>query len=285
MRRALYVAPELGELFSLRLRGRGEGRGVMVLDEAHYWLNARNWGADDREAIVTFFTQHRKLGWDVYLIVQDAEMIDKQVRRLIEFHVELKNLRRVKVCLGLLPLSPVNLFLANWWWHGMRHVKPVKRELNRLTWQRRLYDTTQLHHGIEQDGDADALWLPRQPDDAGALAASASESAGAPVEDREPSQPAEQPAPSVARDPAQPDRTTPVTVLYGARAAAAAVPPGRSRALAPTPSSLPAVDAELSGAAPKMAAPMIPANAQKPGGNRAPVATDARHRADGRKQG
>jgi zona occludens toxin len=166
--RQVYVSSSLVDLFSVRLRGRGEDRGVMVLDEAHYWLNARNWSSGDREAVVTFFTQHRKLGWKVFLVVQDAEMIDKQVRSLIEYHVHLRNLKKAKVLFGLLPASPVNLFLAVWTWHGIRG-KPVKRELYRLSWHRRLYDTFQTHHGLEADGPTDelaAVWLPA-PDPAG----------------------------------------------------------------------------------------------------------------------
>jgi zona occludens toxin len=172
--RATYVAHDVHELFRVRLRGEGEGRGVMVLDEAHVWLNSRAWSADDRHAIVTFFTQHRKLGWDVYLIVQDAEMIDKQVRVLVEYQVHLRNLRRARL-FGLIPFSPVNLFLAIWTWHGMRG-KPVKRKPYLLNWARKLYDTKQIH-GQAGDDDAGVVWLPME---APAAAAGAGASATVP---------------------------------------------------------------------------------------------------------
>jgi Zonular occludens toxin (Zot) len=161
--RQAYVSTEpdgLAELFNLRLRGKGEGRGVMVLDEAHGWLNARDWSGKGRGDVVRFFSQHRKLGWDVFLIVQDAEMIDRQVRALIEYHVILRNLKRAKVPLLGIPFAPVNMFLALWTWHGT-HRAVVRREVFRLGWQRRLYDTHQTHHGLDGQAPDDVVWLPR----------------------------------------------------------------------------------------------------------------------------
>jgi hypothetical protein len=157
-----WVADDLAELFRLRLPGRKEGRGVMVLDEASGWLNARNWSAKDRADVIRFFSQHRKLGWDVYLIVQDAEMLDKQVRALFEYHVHLRNLRRVKL-LGL-PILPVNLFLALWTWHGMPTRAVVKREVFRLSWHRKLYDTFEIVNDLAADGAADTITLPIAPE-------------------------------------------------------------------------------------------------------------------------
>src|SRR5262249_12299095 len=93
---------------------------------------------------------------------QDAEMIDKQVRALIEYHVHLRNLRRAKVPLLGIPFAPVNLFLALWTWHGTQR-SVVRRELYRLGWYRKLYDTHPLHGGLEGDDADGAVWLPRLP--------------------------------------------------------------------------------------------------------------------------
>lgn len=153
-----YVAEDLGELFKLRLPGGKEGRGVMVLDEAHTWLNSRNWGDGDREAIVKFFTRHRKLGWDIYLITQDADMLDKQVRCLFEYHVHLRNLRKARL-LGVIPFVPFNLFLGIWTWFATGSRQVVNRECYVLGWQRKLYDTHQLAFGA--DVEDDVIWLPR----------------------------------------------------------------------------------------------------------------------------
>lgn len=160
VRRSLFVADDLDELFALRLRGSEEGRGLMVLDEAHGWMNSRNWSDGNRQSIIRFFSQSRKLGWDVLLITQDAEMIDKQVRRLFEYHVHLRNLAKAKV-LGV-RVVPGNLFLAIWTWHATGTQVVVKREAFRLGWPKNLYETRQLTHGLADD-DGDALWLPLEP--------------------------------------------------------------------------------------------------------------------------
>lgn len=72
-----------------------EGRGLAIIDEAQLFLNARHW--EHNFPWIEFFTQHRKLGWDVFLIAHSSDMIDKQVRPLIEYETKLRNLKRVKM--------------------------------------------------------------------------------------------------------------------------------------------------------------------------------------------
>jgi hypothetical protein len=129
----MYVTGDLDELARLRLPACGkcssckrggkyclkEGRGLMVLDECHYWLNSRTWNAGsgdersavmDRKRLVDFFTMVRKLGWHVVLVSHAAEQIDAQVRRLVQYHTSLRNLRKVKQA-GV-TVFPVTLFVA-----------------------------------------------------------------------------------------------------------------------------------------------------------------------------
>ena len=158
-----HFSEDLEELTSIRLHGPAhkEGRGVMVLDEAHNWMNARSWSAEDRKTIVKFFSQHRKIGWDVYLIAQHPDMIDKQVRNLCEYNVHLRNLKKARW--GGLPIFPFNLFLAVWAWHSANRVV-VKREVFPLTWRKDLYDTMATSHGLEAGGEGEsAIWLPSPP--------------------------------------------------------------------------------------------------------------------------
>jgi hypothetical protein len=161
---------DLDQLAGLRLLGRGESRGLLVLDEGHNWMNARSWTADDRKKIVRFFSQHRKLGWDVLLIAQHPEMIDKQVRNLVEYNVHLRNLKKAKW--GGIPIFPFNLFLAVWQWHSAQRVI-VKREVFRLTWRKELYDTYATSHGLnnsEDEASGQLLFLPAAPWDRGTSA-------------------------------------------------------------------------------------------------------------------
>ena len=86
-----------------------EGAGRLYLDEAQLLFNSRTW--QKNKEFIEFFTQHRKLGWDVYLIAHSVEMIDSQIRFLIEYEARLRNLRKVKL-FGLLPVSPYPVFLS-----------------------------------------------------------------------------------------------------------------------------------------------------------------------------
>lgn len=72
--------------------------GVMILDELGTWLNARSFQDRGRAAVLDWLIHARKLGWDVYLIVQDSGMIDKQVREaLIEYRVKMFRGDKIKI--------------------------------------------------------------------------------------------------------------------------------------------------------------------------------------------
>jgi Zonular occludens toxin (Zot) len=75
--------------------------GVLILDELGTWLNSRNYQDKSRAGVLDWLIHARKLGWDVYLIVQDAQMIDRQVRdAIIEY--QCKCMRADKVRLPLI---------------------------------------------------------------------------------------------------------------------------------------------------------------------------------------
>ncbi|EJZ1611667.1 hypothetical protein OHU06_005058 [Salmonella enterica] len=69
----------------LQALGRGcpdeekEKFGAIFLDEAGTWLNSRTYGDKSRLALIDWFIHSRHLGWDVFIIVQNEEMIDKQI--------------------------------------------------------------------------------------------------------------------------------------------------------------------------------------------------------------
>lgn len=164
IRNRVHVSDDLGELLSLRIAPDElrEGAGLLVLDEAHNWMNARTWTSRDRAAIVRFFTQHRKLGWDVILIAQRAEMIDAQVRGNFEHHVELRNLKRVRWW-GI-PIVPFNFFLAVKLWHAASRVV-IGRKAYPLWWPRHLYDHMALFAGLKSGSERGVIMLPSSPDE------------------------------------------------------------------------------------------------------------------------
>lgn len=60
--------------------------GALVLDECGTWFNARNWNEKGRAEINDWFLHARKLGWDVFFIVQDIEIVDSQARKSLAEH-------------------------------------------------------------------------------------------------------------------------------------------------------------------------------------------------------
>lgn len=71
-----------------------EGQTCIILDEAGMMFNS-NCPKDKKwEKWLTFFSQHRKYGFDVILIAQNDRMLDRQVRAQIEYqylHRKLSN--------------------------------------------------------------------------------------------------------------------------------------------------------------------------------------------------
>lgn len=133
-----------------------EGRGVAIFDEAGDELDSRDSmkGGEHRERrrqVNRFARQHRKKGWDFYLIAQEAEQLDARVVGLAEYRVKLVNLKRIRVW-GL-RLVPVNLFRTSWEWQKSRARTVIRREcftLNRRT--AGLYDTHQIVQAVEAGG-------------------------------------------------------------------------------------------------------------------------------------
>ena len=89
-----------------------EHQTILVLDECQTLFNSRNWRMKDRLDWIEFFREHRKYGYDVYLISQDDKVIDKQIRDICEIKVEHRNVKNYKTAGKLLAfLRGGNLFV------------------------------------------------------------------------------------------------------------------------------------------------------------------------------
>lgn len=64
---------------------RKENELLLIIDEAQILFNTREWGKSNRKTWNTFFTQHRKLGYDIIMVSQFDQMLDKQIRALFEY--------------------------------------------------------------------------------------------------------------------------------------------------------------------------------------------------------
>lgn len=72
--------------------------GILILDELGTWLNSRSFQDKNRADLLDWLIHARKKGWDVYLIVQDVVMIDKQVREaLVEYTCTCVRMDKVKI--------------------------------------------------------------------------------------------------------------------------------------------------------------------------------------------
>lgn len=84
--------PSLRDLESIGLGYDGPMRsddfnGALVLDECALWFNARSWSDKDRQPIIDFLVHIRKRRWDVFFLVQDISVVDKQARDSFSEHV------------------------------------------------------------------------------------------------------------------------------------------------------------------------------------------------------
>ena len=98
-----------------------EGQIRLFIDECQIIFNAREWNIKGRKEWLSFFTQHRKYGYDIYLIAQFDRMIDRQIRSLIEYeviHRKVKNFglfgQILNACAG------GSLFVAVTMWYPMK---------------------------------------------------------------------------------------------------------------------------------------------------------------------
>lgn len=92
------TAEDFAALGQVHATAREELNGALVLDECGTWLNTRQWGDKGRQAIIDWLLHSRKLGWDVFLIVQNLTLVDKQIRdALAEYVVICRRLDRLKI--------------------------------------------------------------------------------------------------------------------------------------------------------------------------------------------
>lgn len=122
-----------------------EGNGLLLLDEAQLVFNSRKW--DKNMGWIEFFTQHRKLGWNVILIAHTIEMIDSQIRPLAEYESRFRNMQKLKFPVLGIPMSPFPLFLVIRRYAGLGAGASViaDRDLYPLPlWAARLYDSLEV---------------------------------------------------------------------------------------------------------------------------------------------
>lgn len=141
-----------------------EGYGLLIIDEAQLIFNSRKW--DKNFEWIEFFTQHRKLGWNVILIAHSLDMIDSQIRPLIEYESRFRNLKKVSLPLVPVPMSPINMFLVITRYAGLsagtgeifsRDVFPLP------TWAAKLYDSCEIFSAENWNNSQEPMLCGRPP--------------------------------------------------------------------------------------------------------------------------
>lgn len=154
----------MDEILRIRFAGKGEGRGVVILDESQRDMNVRGGKSkdekQDRLAVVNYVSAHRHYGCDVILITQSIGNIDVQIRNLHEFHSEVRNFRRLPILGWICRLLPGgNLFIRKTVWSDKSKTRAGAPEVYTLSKKlAKLYST---HSMEESDWPDDALVLPK----------------------------------------------------------------------------------------------------------------------------
>lgn len=118
-----------------------EGSILLVIDECQLLFNAREWQQSGRAQWLSFFTQHRKLGYDIILIAQFDRMVDRQIRSLIEheyIHRKMSNFGWQGKILSL--IFGGKTFIAVKMWYPL-HERLGSEIFHARKWMYSVYDT------------------------------------------------------------------------------------------------------------------------------------------------
>lgn len=130
-----------------------EGSIKLFIDEAQLLYNSRDFKDRSRMAWLTFFSQHRHHGYDIYLMAQFDRMLDRQIRSLIEdeyMHRKVANMGKIGWIVGHLTIRP--LFFCRHLWYPMKEKLTGEFFVAHGKYYR-LYDTHYIFNtGGSQDG-------------------------------------------------------------------------------------------------------------------------------------
>lgn len=126
-----------------------ESQTLLAIDEAQLLFNSRQFDSKSRMSWISFFSQHRKLGYDVILVTQMDRMLDRQIRGLIENEYRHKKLNNYKI-FQYIPF--VSLFIQVQYWYVIRERLTSFFFLYNKKFGN-LYDTYALFDDAESQGE------------------------------------------------------------------------------------------------------------------------------------
>jgi Zonular occludens toxin (Zot) len=159
----IHICEDLTEILRVRFTGKKEGRGKVIIEEAHRHMNVRaGRGSEkqDRKIVVEYASGHRHYGGDMILITQAIGNLDLQIKNLFEYHAEVRNLRKLPILGILVRLIPGgNLFIRKTVWNDKARTRAGFAIYGLSKRLANLYDTHSLEH---TDWPDDAIVLPKK---------------------------------------------------------------------------------------------------------------------------
>lgn len=90
----------------------------LFIDEAQLLFNSRDWQLIKTSGWVSFYSQHRKLGFYIGLIAQFDRMLDRQIRSLVENEIKHRKVSRAGLfgkLLGFLTGDNLFIYIKIWY--------------------------------------------------------------------------------------------------------------------------------------------------------------------------
>jgi hypothetical protein len=130
---------------------REDRAGLLLIDEAGPWLDARKWQDKDRPLLIDWMLHSRKRGWDILFIAQAPNMIDKQVREaVVEAYARCRRLDRMKVPMTDIRLPRVHIAALK---YGLEPGAPIlERWFYRGTLEHKCYQSYALFDAENTEG-------------------------------------------------------------------------------------------------------------------------------------
>lgn len=131
------LTPEKLYRFAVKNHIKGKEKQTLVfIDECQLIFNTREYSKSNRMPWIEFFSTHRHMGFDIYLITQNDRTIDRQIRSLVEHEVKHKKIN------NRLWFLPVTIFTAVELWYC--HTNKIKISSKFILFRRsvsKIYDS------------------------------------------------------------------------------------------------------------------------------------------------
>ena len=118
-----------------------EGGILLVVDEAQLIYNPMSWQKTHMDGWLSFFTQHRKYGYDIVLITQVDRMLNRNVRGIIEYEYIHRKVRNLGGFWGWFLSIFVGQFYVIETWYQVRNLRTGGHAMRYSKQAFKLFDT------------------------------------------------------------------------------------------------------------------------------------------------